>query len=760
MGRERRPFSPITVKERAVKKSGPPGSIGRKARSTSGFGFGDLGGLSFIQHLSFLLEYNCSTSQIQIGFCNFNLQSINERIVPNAMTRTSMHRTHPLSMRGNPFLALCCAAAMICLAAATSNNGDQHVAAVAERRSLLREGGGGGHPAAAATGGASPSLSEKLARHFRRGLRALGNVFDHVDDKVIEAQKGYCGSVNPNKDCTGKKNAKNNSGSGSGDASSGSDDASSSGSSDIGVSDTARAIMSVVKDSGKDKSIDLKKLRDKVQKELDVFSDDSSDFNDMFKDALDKLEDKGDIKIKDGVVKAIQSGDHSQDEKKKDKDDDDDYDDKDDGDDDDQKDNNNNKDPPSGGGDGDDASGEKQEKPTGDDDDGDDGDDQKDNNNNKDPPSGGGGDDTSGGEQEKPTGDDDDGDDQNPDGDSTTDTGKGAIGDECQRNRDCKSNMCSDGVCDDPPSGGGGDDTSGGTQEKPTGDDDDGDNQNPDGDSTTDTGKGVIGDECQRNSDCEPNMCSDGVCSKKMSGIGEECASDLDCESGVCGSEGSCEESRTVDTTDKGVVGATCKRNGDCASKRCTDGLCSKGMKANGKKCEDDAECLSEFCGTEGLCDFYLMSIVSNDGDDDDTESKPAQTPAPAPSGGNGNGGDSPREVESYSGDLSIPYNFQISNGGEELTAGDIADINEALGILSQQVAEETFPDGDKRRLSLRRAFNRASGSSRNLLVVYNENMPAEVTDVQKAGMSHVYILCLSLKIPPPSPPSSFSCIF
>ena len=132
------------------------------------------------------------------------------------------------------------------------------------------------------------------------------------------------------------------------------------------------------------------------------------------------------------------------------------------------------------------------------------------------------------------------------------------------------------------------------------------------------------------------------------------------------------------------------------------------------------------------------MSIVSNDGDDGDAESKPAQAPASAPSGGNGNGGDSPREVESYSGDLSIPYNFQISNGGEELTAGDIADINEALGILSQQVAEETFPDGGSRRLSLRRAFNTASGSSRNLLVVYNENVPAEVTDVQKAGMSHV----------------------
>ena len=129
------------------------------------------------------------------------------------------------------------------------------------------------------------------------------------------------------------------------------------------------------------------------------------------------------------------------------------------------------------------------------------------------------------------------------------------------------------------------------------------------------------------------------------------------------------------------------------------------------------------------------MSIVSNDGDDGDAESKPAQAPASAPSGGNGNGGDSPREVESYSGDLSIPYNFQISNGGEELTAGDIADINEALGILSQQVAEETFPDGGSRRLSLRRAFNTAS---RNLLVVYNENEPAEVTDVQKAGMSHV----------------------
>lgn len=81
-------------------------------------------------------------------------------------------------------------------------------------------------------------------------------------------------------------------------------------------------------------------------------------------------------------------------------------------------------------------------------------------------------------------------------------------------------------------------------------------------------------------------------------------------------------------------------------------------------------------------------------------ETNPAPAPAPSASGDDDDDGDGdsrdgpsrPNEVESYSGDLSIPYNFQISTEGGELTPEDIADVEEALGILSQQIAEETFP--------------------------------------------------------------------
>lgn len=573
----------------------------------------------------------------------------------------------PFNMRGALTFAIY--AAVLCIAGATSaNNSDPHVtdaAAVAGRRSLLREGSGHHHiqqgHGIVAGSAASMTLSQKLVHHLRQGREMMRNlnVFNH-DDRVIEGQKGYCGSVNPDKDCTGKKNAKNNNNNNSGSGDNNGD----SGSSDIGVSDVAKAIMSVVKDSGNDKSIDLKKLRDKVQDELDVSSDDSDefdDFKDKFKDALDKLEGKDLIKIKDGVVSAVISGDDSQDEKKKDKD-------------------------------------------RGDDDDDDDDDDGGGNGDNEKYP-------------DKPSGDDDD--------------------------------------------------------------DDGGNGDKPNGDSTTDTGKGAIGAECQRNRDCKSSMCSDGVCTEMASGIGEECASDSDCESGICGSEGTCEESRTDDgddlapeptaspttseptssptmddfdstaptmsvtspddtITDKGVIGDVCEEDGDCESNLCIDSVCSVELKENGEECEANTECQSDFCSSAGICDS-----VSND-----TEGMPTSAPvpeinpapAPAPSASGDDDDDSrdspsrPNEVESYSGDLSIPYNFQISTEGGELTPEDIADIEEALGILSQQIAEETFPDGGVGGRRLRQAV-KLPGSSRHLLVVYNENDPAEVTDAQQAGM-------------------------
>lgn len=593
---------------------------------------------------------------------------------------TTSRSSDPFNMRGALTFAIY--AAVLCIAGATSGSSDQHVtdaAAAAGRRSLLREGSGHhrsqqGH-SIVADAEASMTLSQKLAHHLRQGRKMIENVFAHdyddTDDanKILFGQKGYCGSVNPNKDCTGKKNAKNNNSNNNSGSGENNGDSSTS-SSDIGVSDVAKAIMSVVKDS-KDKSIDLKKLRDKVQDELDVSSDDSDefdDFKDKFKDALDKLEGKDLIKIKDGVVSAVISGDDSQDEKKKDKDKGDD-DDEDDDDDDGKKD----KDPDSSGGD--------------------DGDDNEKNPN-------------------KPSGDDDD-------------DGNG-----------------------------------------------DGNGDKPNGDSTTDTGKGAIGAECQRNRDCESSMCSDGVCAEKMSGIGEECASDSDCESGICGSQGTCEESRTDDgdtpasttksepttsptmdaaptmpvaspgdtiITDKGAIGDACEKDRDCKSNLCVDSLCSAELKENGEDCQADTECQSDFCSSAGVCDN-----ISNDTEGMPTSAPPPETnpaPAPAPSGsGDDDDDDSrdgpsrPDEVESYSGDLSIPYNFQISTEGGELTPEDIADIEEALDILSQQIIQETFPDDGAGGRRLRQAL-KLSVSSRHLLVVYNENDPAEVTDAQQAGM-------------------------
>ena len=593
---------------------------------------------------------------------------------------TRMHRNSnmgPFNMKGAFSFAIC--VAVLCIATGSEQHAND-ASVAGRRRSLLREGSGHHHHqqghGIVAGAAVSMTLSQKLAHHLRQGREMMRNlnIFEHDDDKVIKAQKGYCGSVNPDKDCTGKKNAKNNNNnSGSGENNGDSGSSGSSGSSDIGVSDVAKAIMSVVKDSGDDKSIDRKKLRDKVQDELDVSSDDSDefdDFKDKFKDALDKLEDKDLIKIKDGVVSAVISGDDSQDEKKdKDKGDDDDDDDDDDG--------KNDRDQDSSGGDDDD--------------------------NEKNP--------------DKPSGDDDDDDDDNGD--------------------------------------------------------------KPKGDSTADTGKGAIGAECQRNRDCESSMCSDGVCTEMTSGIlvGEDCASDLDCESGICGSEGTCEESRTddgddptmasptaspttseptssptmsvtspetdatsvVETTDAGAIRDACEEDGDCESNLCIDGLCSVELKANGEDCEADIECQSDFCSSAGICDS-----ISNDTEGVPTPAPVPETnpaPAPAPSAfGDDDDNDSrdspsrPNEVESFSGDLSIPYNFQISTEGGELTPEDIADIEEALGILSQQIAEETFPDGGAGGRRLRQAI-KMSRSSRQLLVVYNENNPAEVTDAQQAGM-------------------------
>ena len=77
------------------------------------------------------------------------------------------------------------------------------------------------------------------------------------------------------------------------------------------LTDVAREVVSILKDrknvvNGEDKTktLDQKKLRDKVMNELDVGDSDRGEAKDLFAEALNKLENKDEIKFdEDGDVK-------------------------------------------------------------------------------------------------------------------------------------------------------------------------------------------------------------------------------------------------------------------------------------------------------------------------------------------------------------------------------------------------------------------------------------------------------------------------
>ena len=77
------------------------------------------------------------------------------------------------------------------------------------------------------------------------------------------------------------------------------------------LTDVAREVVSILKDrknvvNGEDKTktLDQKKLRDKVMNELDVSDSDRGEAKDLFEEALKKLENKDEIKFdEDGDVK-------------------------------------------------------------------------------------------------------------------------------------------------------------------------------------------------------------------------------------------------------------------------------------------------------------------------------------------------------------------------------------------------------------------------------------------------------------------------
>ena len=77
------------------------------------------------------------------------------------------------------------------------------------------------------------------------------------------------------------------------------------------LTDVAREVVSILKDrknvvNGEDKTktLDQKKLRDKVLNELDVGDSDRGEAKDLFEEALKKLENKDEIKFdEDGDVK-------------------------------------------------------------------------------------------------------------------------------------------------------------------------------------------------------------------------------------------------------------------------------------------------------------------------------------------------------------------------------------------------------------------------------------------------------------------------
>lgn len=136
------------------------------------------------------------------------------------------------------------------------------------------------------------------------------------------------------------------------------------------------------------------------------------------------------------------------------------------------------------------------------------------------------------------------------------------------------------------------------------------------------------GEACAQDSECRSGHCTDGVCCDTACG-GQCKACNLQgsvgaCSSvtgGSCGSDGTCEDGECVEPK---VIGEACTQNAECASNRCTDGVCcntdcdgackacnlpnapgicspiSGGSCGNGGSCEGGECVVDDGCGTCG----------------------------------------------------------------------------------------------------------------------------------------------------------------
>jgi hypothetical protein len=83
-----------------------------------------------------------------------------------------------------------------------------------------------------------------------------------------------------------------------------------------------------------------------------------------------------------------------------------------------------------------------------------------------------------------------------------------------------------------------------------------------------------VGEDCDKDAQCQSNSCVGGKCAEKKSG-GEECQSDDECSSGSC-SGGQCAEAKKGD-------GEDCDSDDQCDSGSCKQGKCSGGGKREPK---------------------------------------------------------------------------------------------------------------------------------------------------------------------------------
>ena len=229
------------------------------------------------------------------------------------------------------------------------------------------------------------------------------------------------------------------------------------------------------------------------------------------------------------------------------------------------------------------------------------------------------------------------------DKDDNKNSGKAAIGADCNANDDCDSGFCSDAkkcaeksVADDKKADG----------EACAKDDDcksgNCDNKVCAAKSAEDGGKKADGEACESNDDCNSGNCDNKVCAAKSGGDdkkadGEACDKDDDCNSGSCGEDKKCaakSEEKSCDA-DKDCEGS---KNGkfacdvenhkcvECLSKDIVDAACDNSKPGPVcisnvcSKCTDDKQ-----CGDGKVCNKDSGNCVIPDGtcwDDKDCTDK------------------------------------------------------------------------------------------------------------------------------------------